>query len=852
MAVAARPRGRGAVRTLVSALLVLALLSVLLLIGAALVVQSRLDEASLTQRIEREVLRQTGRRLTLEGLRVRLLPVPTLEARGVALDDWTGGLRPRMLTAAGVQAHLALLPLLRHAVRLEGVTLTQPDILLERNAAGQANWQLHKPASADTGGGSGGGGGRWSLQIGSLRLLDGRLALQDALQGWSGAVEGLHVEASGLAGDRPAAAFSGRHGNAALDGDLRTGSLARLDRSDGSRTPWILRLTAHQRQNGQAVAGVSIDGTLSDPAHGRGYALDVAAQAQRLDSLNALFTHARLPDVAGLSLRARVTDAAPAGAPRGDPQLGFLSLRSGAFQAAALRPSRWTRDLSVAALSVDAKDRTTPVAVSLDGRWRDQPLALHGTAGTLGAWQQGAAGSGWGPVPLALELAAGTARGRVDGTAGSAGSDLRVAATVPALQPLLGAGPALTELTLSGRAQTQGGTALTLSDLRLASPQLALTGSATLLDVARPTLTAAINATHADLDALRAGWISPAGAADAPTGPPPSSGAPAASPGAGPHRADVPTSAPATTGGPADRPATAPTAPPTSPFAALRQADMAVRLDAHEVRFGGETYRDLAAQLAVQDGRLTLAPFTVAGPAGPIAGQLRAEASGHVSLALQPSMIRAETLASWLGLSPLLSGTVELVADLQGTSATTQALAASLTGRAGASLVDGSIANAALAALVGRSAGLSQTGRTELRCLALPAQLSDGQARIAPIALQTRTLDLQGHGTVALGDGRLDLHLVPRLSIGTAGASLPVHVGGTLDAPQVALDPAAAGGRFTLTIGPGGPAPDACGAALQAARFGAAGPQPGPEPAAGRQHKAPKPIDILRGLGLFR
>jgi uncharacterized protein involved in outer membrane biogenesis len=255
----------------------------------------------------------------------------------------------------------------------------------------------------------------------------------------------------------------------------------------------------------------------------------------------------------------------------------------------------------------------------------------------------------------------------------------------------------------------------------------------------------------------------------------------------------------------------------------------------------------------VQDGRLSLAPFTLAGPAGPIAGQLQADAATtHVSLSLQPSMIRAETLASLFGLSPAASGTVELVANLQGSGRTTGALLAGLDGRLGASMVNGSIANAALTRLIGQRVGQSPDGRTELRCLALPAQLSNGVAHIAPLALQSRTLEVQGHGTVRLKDGGLDLHLLPRLSIGLAGASLPVHVGGTVDAPQAALDPAAPGGRFALTIGPGGPAPDVCGPALRAARFGAAGPDPGPDTAPARTHKAPKPIDILRGLGLFR
>ena len=129
-------RRRNPLRTLLAAVLVLFLLVVVLLVGAGLLVQSRLDQDGLRLRIERQVLRQTGRTLTLGTLHVRLLPVPTLQAEDVAFANWPDHGRAQMLTASGVTAHVALLPLLNHVVMLEGVTLAQPDLLLERDANG--------------------------------------------------------------------------------------------------------------------------------------------------------------------------------------------------------------------------------------------------------------------------------------------------------------------------------------------------------------------------------------------------------------------------------------------------------------------------------------------------------------------------------------------------------------------------------------------------------------------------------------------------------------------------------------------------------------------------------------------
>ncbi len=810
---------RGPLRALLGAILVLALLACAGLAVAALVVQRRLDPAALTLRIERDVLRQTGRTLTLTDLRVRLLPLPTVEADDVALANWTRGPRPQMATAARLQAHLALLPLLRHVVRLEGVTLTQPDIVLERAADGDANWQLHAPAPpAGVDGTTGGGGARWRVEVGSVRLLDGRLAWSDARAGWTGAVDRLRLEASGLAGHAPSASLSGRHGAAAFEAEVSTGALSRLDQASPSRAPWRLRIEAGERQDGRVSGRIGITGTIDDPARLRGYTLDVDAQARRLDALDALFPHAALPAVADLVLHARVVDAAPVAAAAGQPRLASLDLRTGAFDAGSLPHARRASGLAVESLSLRAAEPAAPLAVTLAGHWNAQPVTLHGTLGTLAGWQD-VPSAAWGPVPVALELAAGAARVTVDGNAGTV-SDLRVKVTAPALRTLLAVGPALTGVTASARVQVQWPVAVTLSQLVLASHELGASGAATLLGRAHPTLTASLVVAHADLDSLAAGWRTPAATA-APT--------PA-------------TPAPAAGGAP--------------PFAALRLADLAIRIDGQHLRLDGANYHDLAAELAVHDGTLTLAPFTVTGPAGAIAGSLAASAADRsLTLTVRPSMVQAGMLAALLGRAGAAQGAVELVGDLTATGGNAEALLASLTGRAGLSMVDGRIADAALEQVLGRlpqlkGPGLGGDGQTAVRCLALPARIVGGVATIAPIELQTARLELQGHGTVRLRDGGLDLHLLPRIAIGGTGASIPVHVGGTLGAPQAGLDPAAPGGRFALTIGPAAPAADPCGPALAAARFGAPGPLPGPE--AARPRKGPKGLDILRGLGLFR
>ncbi len=817
-------RRRRPLRRLVATLLLVALLA-----GGLVLVQSRLDQQALRTRLERQVYESTGRTLTLGALHIALLPVPTVVASDIALSDMQDGGRAAMLTASGLSAHLALWPLVHHVARLEGVTLTAPDLLLERDADGRANWQFHRvpaqqgassPADATAGTAE-----PWAVEVGSVRLRDGTVAWRDKQHGWTGNARIDQLDGTGLAGSDPVVDLAGHHGGAGFTAHLATGALAGI--TEAGASPWPVHLLLRTERNERQDTSLSVDGTLGDPARLRGYALDIALKADRPDGIGALFPHAALPALGPLSLNARLVDGAAEDAAAASPRLDRLSLRAAQIDAGALLHRAWSQGLTIDTLSIEAPNRTAPLALSADGAWQGRALTLSGTAGTLDDWRGGLAGPGKAPFDLAL--GAGDARLSLKGVANAGAAELAVQAKIPSLRALSSVGPALTDLSLASMLTVGPGRSLALSGLTLESRQIGLRGQARIEaapDAARPAITAALTASHVDVDALRAGWRRPA--LETPRAPVGEAAPPAA-------------------------PSAAPPAAPAPPalFAPLLQADLALTLDADAVTFDGDAYKGLAATVSLHDGVLSLSPFSVTGPAGPIAGRFGADAGRQsVSFGLSASMLPARTLARWLGKPPVLDGTAELVADLHSDGATGDALVAAASGHAGLSMVDGSIGNAALAALVGRPADLPDQGSTGFRCLALPATLSGGVATLSPLALSTSRLEVEGRGTVRLLDGGLDLHLLPHLSIGSAGASLPVRVGGTLSAPVAALDPAAPGGRFALTIGGAGDTPDPCAAALSAARFGAAGPAAGAAPQAGK-HKLPRPIDILRGLGLF-
>ncbi|MBY4639005.1 AsmA family protein, partial [Gluconacetobacter entanii] len=161
------------------------------------------------------------------------------------------------------------------------------------------------------------------------------------------------------------------------------------------------------------------------------------------------------------------------------------------------------------------------------------------------------------------------------------------------------------------------------------------------------------------------------------------------------------------------------------------------------------------------------------------------------------------------------------------------------------------------------------SGAIPLRCFGLHMTMAKGQANVDTLGLQTPVLSMTGQGSVGLASYALDMRLVPLVMIGGTGASVPVHVGGTLSAPRPRMD-AGADGRYAIGLllggasGKGTTVPDLCPATLKAAREGQAGPEPtgaAPQPTGNvgslvrDNPKAAQKIDraksLLKGLGLI-
>ncbi len=156
---------------------------------------------------------------------------------------YPGGSRPDMAKLKELRAHVAVLPLISGEIEVKEFVLVEPDILLEVNKDGQANWAIGSSGASESGGGgnAGSGGGLDSLKLGDVRLVDGKVEYHDATSGTVEKIEGLNVTVSLPDLDSPLAVDGGLtwHGEAL---ELKLGTAKPRALAEGDASPLSLAL----------------------------------------------------------------------------------------------------------------------------------------------------------------------------------------------------------------------------------------------------------------------------------------------------------------------------------------------------------------------------------------------------------------------------------------------------------------------------------------------------------------------------------------------------------------------------------------------------------------------------------
>lgn len=488
--------------------------------------------------------------------------------------------------------------------------------------------------------------------------------------------------------------------------------------------------------------------------------------------------------------------------------------------------------LHLPSLTLTEASPTAPLVLTATGALGAAPLSMQVTTGSLTALMGDAA------VPLRARLAAAgadlTLDGRIAHPLAGSGIALDVTAAVPSLRAVGQlAGMSLPAIRVGLRAKlalpgtvAQGGR---ISGLSLTLPGGTVTGDLALRLASVPAVSGALSSATFDADTLLAALR----------------GTPAAAPA---HPAPAAATSGAAAGG-----YVIPTTP--LPLGALRTVDTDLRVSIGALTAGGQVWRNLSLPVRLQAGRLSLAPFAVTTPSGPVSGDLAIDAAAArppVSLRLHAPAVALAALLKLAGEKGLASGTMAIDLDLHGAGASPHAIAASLTGTAVATMQGGSIDNAVVNRMFGpmlaraNLAGLlAHGGQSRIECVAARLTAANGAARLAPFLFASTLNTVDGGGTLNLGAETLDLTFRPQARAGGTGVAVPVHVGGRFAAPsyglaQGAIAQAGIGAALSFLSGqklavPAGlqASRPSCAAALASARTGAPLPAaPAPKPAA--------------------
>lgn len=180
---------------------------VVLVIAALLIAPMVIPVDTYKKEILAQVEKATGRQARIDGeFGISLFPTVKFTAGKFSLANAKGGKASQMVTLEQLNVQVAVLPLISGNVVIDSFVLDKPVINLEVDAQGRPNWEFTpaagaaapaKTESAPAKAGDGSGGlGLAGLQLGDVRLVDGRIAYSDAKTGVTQTVDAINMSVS--------------------------------------------------------------------------------------------------------------------------------------------------------------------------------------------------------------------------------------------------------------------------------------------------------------------------------------------------------------------------------------------------------------------------------------------------------------------------------------------------------------------------------------------------------------------------------------------------------------------------------------------------------------------------------
>lgn len=798
-------------RRLARLVLVAAAAGLLLLGGMLAALYAAASRGALMAEVDAALERAIGRAVTHGEVSVRPGFRPRIALMDATIANIEGGSAPDFARIGRLEVTLALLPLLSRKVEIHRLLVADADILLERDAAGRANWVFGRDGGAPSPGG---------LRIAALEIEASRIRLPGA------PVDRIDIVSVTMARDEPEDPLL-------LTGRIRlNGEALSVEASLGAEVDGALPLSAKVSAEGLRLG---LRGTWPRGMDQPAWSLALEARAERgtIQRLARSLGQRDLPLAPGpVDVTARLGPGAPF------PTVSDLTIKVGATDARAIVPG-----FSVTRAELRAVTFDDPVRVSAQGRRLGAELGLVMALPSLRTMLDAPVEAPW-PVEATITTSGSqlTLAGGVRRDQGLGATQFEARLVTPDLARLgqvLGATlPRLTGVTAAARLSGLSTRELRLAALSVTSQALEGQGDLAVGFAARPSLRGQLAMRRLDLDAFG---------------------------GAAPRRP----------GQPAPRMIPAMALPVevlrgldaalTLSAATLRVGGVAWRDAAATVALTDGRLA-LDPLVATSPGGVLGGRFTLDAAAATPMAALRIESRG---LGLDLAALRRA-----FGFPAGFDGQAELVLDLRGQGATLPALAATASGEAGIAMVGGRFTGASALsigpdlarALLPRGTPSEGLG---VRCFALRLSAEDGVVQSQALLLEGEFGRIEGSLALNLRDETLAARLLPDTRVMGLATRTPVTIGGTLAAPRVGVEPGAALAQVvgdtvanrlwrnttveflrgaTGATPPGGD----CGAALALARLGRAGRVPEAAPVA--IPLVPREVqgiaqDLVRGFG---
>lgn len=250
--------------------------------------------------------------------------------------------------------------------------------------------------------------------------------------------------------------------------------------------------------------------------------------------------------------------------------------------------------------------------------------------------------------------------------------------------------------------------------------------------------------------------------------------------------------------------------------AASTPMKIAARISAETATAGGIEVGQFATDLEVNGQRVALSPLTFQLFGGRYQGSVNATLGQTLTLTINSRLqdLNVAQLAAFGGSPDTISGTLTGAGTFSGSGADVAAVLKSARGKGTASIANGEIRRLNMVRTIvlffGRPAPDTAEGTDKFESIDTSFSLADQIFRAEAFSLKSRDVDLVGSGTlnvVSQGlDGTIDMSLSEELSkqAGTDLARytregnrivLPARLSGTVPAPRIAIDAAAAAKR---------------------------------------------------------